>query len=85
MEYKDRAAKDIEKLSLALDYFKREFKDKYKYHLNIAEKYFFDAKYFFDKGDYFTSFGCANYSYGILESIFILEKNKYFHELEREE
>jgi uncharacterized protein len=36
--------------------------------LDIATRYFKDAKYFEKKGDFVNAFACLNYSYGWLDS-----------------
>lgn len=35
----------------------------------LAKGYFEDTKYYLDKGDYFTAFGCINYAHGLLDAI----------------
>jgi len=35
----------------------------------LASQYFEDSKYYFEKKDYFTAFGCINYAHGLLDSI----------------
>jgi hypothetical protein len=37
--------------------------------VELAKQYFNDAKYYFEKEDLFTSFGCINYAHGLLDSI----------------
>lgn len=37
--------------------------------IELAKQYFNDAKYYFEKEDLFTSFGCINYAHGLLDSI----------------
>lgn len=85
MDEKARSEKDLEKLKALLTYFRTQpFSAKYTTQLDFAETYWKDAKYYYEKGDFFTAFGCANYAYGILEGILIIEKGKTFHELEKE-
>jgi len=38
--------------------------------IKMAVDYYNDAKYYFEKKDYFTAFGCINYGHGLLDSIF---------------
>ena len=38
--------------------------------IKMAVDYFNDAKYYFEKKDYFTAFGCINYGHGLLDSIY---------------
>jgi len=37
--------------------------------LELAVQYYQDAKYYLEKGDYFTAFGCINYAHGLLDAI----------------
>ena len=37
--------------------------------VELATQYYNDSKYYLDKKDYFTAFGCINYSHGLLDSI----------------
>ena len=37
--------------------------------VELAKQYFEDSKYYLEKKDYFTSFGCINYAHGLLDSI----------------
>ena len=77
MDEKERAKKDIDKLDHAISEFKKLKLDaKYPQILEYAENYFSDSKHFFDSKDYFTSFGAANYAYGFIDAILILEGKK---------
>ncbi len=79
MNEKERALKDIEKLDAVVERFRKEgLSDKYLESYNWAKNYLHDAKHYFEMGDYFSSFGCANYAYGIIDGILI-------HEGKREE
>jgi len=40
-----------------------------------AKRYYEDTKYYLEKGDYFTAFGCINYAHGLLDGI----KKKNLH------
>jgi hypothetical protein len=35
----------------------------------MGSQYYEDAKYYLDKKDYFTAFGCINYGHGLLDAI----------------
>lgn len=35
----------------------------------LAKQYFNDSKYYLEKKDYFTAFGCINYAHGLLDAI----------------
>lgn len=37
--------------------------------VELACQYFSDSKYYLEKKDYFTAFGCINYAHGLLDSI----------------
>jgi hypothetical protein len=37
--------------------------------LELATQYYQDAKYYTQKKDYFTAFGCINYAHGLLDAI----------------
>jgi len=74
---KERAVKDIRMLSKLIEYFIHSGLDKkYPEAFEWAKNYFKDAEHYYKKGDYFSSFGCANYGYGILDGILINEKIK---------
>jgi uncharacterized protein len=46
--------------------------------IKMAVDYYNDAKYYLEKKDYFTAFGCINYGHGLLDSIFkfIIDPNQ---------
>ena len=37
--------------------------------IELAKQYYSDAKYYLEKDDLFTAFGCINYAHGLLDSI----------------
>jgi hypothetical protein len=37
--------------------------------IELANQYYNDAKYYFDKKDFFTAFGCINYAHGLLDAV----------------
>ncbi len=37
--------------------------------IELSRQYFEDSKYYLEKKDFFTSFGCINYAHGLLDSI----------------
>jgi hypothetical protein len=37
--------------------------------IDLAIRYYNDAKYYLGKKDYLTSFGCINYAHGLLDAI----------------
>ena len=73
----ERAKKDIDKLERIIKEFKKLGLDrKYPRIMEWVDNYSVDAKHYFDKGDYFTSFGAANYAYGFIDCILVLENRK---------
>lgn len=42
--------------------------DSQKKTIELATQYYQDSKYYKDKKDYFTSFGCINYAHGLLDA-----------------
>jgi hypothetical protein len=37
--------------------------------IDIARQYYEDTKYYSEKKDFFTAFGCVNYAHGLLDAI----------------
>lgn len=37
--------------------------------VELSTQYFEDSKYYLDRKDYFTAFGCINYAHGLLDAI----------------
>ena len=74
MDQKERTLKDLDKLQRIITIAKDLGLDKkYQDVLDHAQNYLVDAKHFYDCGDYFTSFGAANYAYGFIDAILIIE------------
>lgn len=74
LDEKERAKKDIEKLDGIIKRFKElGLADKYPKVLEFAENYFEDAKHFYDKKQHFTAFGAANYAYGFIDAVLVIE------------
>ena len=77
MDEMERALKDIKKLEAAIVKFEGlELVEKYARPYEWAKNYLNDAKHYYEKEDYFSSFGCANYAYGIIDAILIQEDKK---------
>lgn len=77
MDEKERAWKDIEKLERMKKVMKAyKFDRKYPQVMEYVENYGNDANHFFEKGDYFTAFGAANYAYGFMEAVLLIEGRK---------
>ena len=36
--------------------------------IELATQYYQDSKYYLEKKDYFTAFGCINYAHGLLDA-----------------
>ena len=74
MDQKERTLKDLDKLKRIITIAKElGLESKYQDVLDHAQNYFVDAKHFYDSGDYFTSFGAANYAYCFIDAILIIE------------
>ncbi|MEM3713354.1 MAG: DUF357 domain-containing protein [Nitrososphaeria archaeon] len=41
--------------------------------IEMSERYYYDAKFYFEKGDYFTSLTCIAYAEGLLDSLKLLK------------
>lgn len=77
MEPKERAAKDIDKLDRIIEVAKKfGFDSKYPEVFEFVTNYAHDAKHYFEKGEYFTSFGAANYAYGFVDCLLVIEGKK---------
>ncbi len=48
---------------------KNNLKQSKKKTIELAIQYYKDSKYYNDKKDYFTSFGCINYAHGLIDAI----------------
>ena len=70
MEEKTRIEKDIvmfEENLLKLD--NKKFSKIKEKTVELAKQYYKDSKYYLEKKNYFTAFGCINYAHGLLDSI----------------
>jgi len=77
MDERERALKDIKKLEQVIEQIKEAgLAEKYAKSYEWAGNYLTDAKHYFEKGNYFSAFGCANYAYGIIDGILIHEGKK---------
>ena len=70
MDEKTRIKKDIvmfeENLSLLEG---KKLTESQQKTVELAKQYYKDSKYYLEKKDYFTTFGCINYAHGLLDSI----------------
>ena len=70
MEEKARIEKDIimfEENIAQLD--KKKLTNPQIKTVELSKQYYEDSKYYLDKKDYLTSFGCINYAHGLLDAI----------------
>lgn len=37
--------------------------------IDLAKRYYEDTKYYLEKADFFTAFGCINYAHGLIDGI----------------
>jgi hypothetical protein len=37
--------------------------------VGMARRYYDDARYYLEKQDFFTAFGCINYAHGLLDAV----------------
>jgi len=70
MKYKERILTDISKLDDSLNDIKDlKFNEKEIEVIERAKSYKEDCKYYLEKGDELTSFGCITYSHGLIDTI----------------
>ena len=75
--HNERAQKSLEKLENRLtDAKKLGFAEKYPKIFKLAKQYTHDSRHYFEQGDAFTSFGCSDYAYGLIDALLILEGKK---------
>ena len=74
---KQRALKDLEKLEKIIKIFcSLGFDIKYPNVFEQVQNYQADAQHFYKNEDYYTSFGAANYAYGHIDAVLIIEGKK---------
>ncbi len=72
-----RARKSLEKLEIRIaEVVSLGFAEKYPRIFELAQTYASDSRYYFEQGDIFSSFGCSDYAYGLLDALLILENKK---------
>jgi uncharacterized protein len=82
MNTAERCEKDLEKTGQIIAFFEESgLAAEYPAAHLHAKSYLEDARHYFEKKDYFASFGCANYAYGMLDGLIISEKGDFFHAL----
>ena len=74
---RERSSRDIEKLKkIILEVKKLKPDARYNAAIAWAENYLHDSEHFYKKKDYYSAFGAANYAYGIIDGILIIEGRK---------
>jgi uncharacterized protein len=70
MDDATRIKKDLKMFEDNIDKIKQKrFNKAQSRAIELASQYYEDAKYYLEKKDYFTSFGCINYAHGLLDAI----------------
>jgi len=70
MDKKTRIKKDLIMFEKNLQKIRqKELDDIQEEIVELASQYYKDAKYYLEKKDYFTAFGCINYAHGLLDAI----------------
>ena len=70
MDEETRIKKDILMFEENIQKIKQHDKDNFqKKIIELARQYYEDAKYYVEKKDYFTAFGCINYAHGLLDAV----------------
>jgi len=67
MDEKTRIKKDIAMFEENIK--KTKTQKNQKKIIELANQYFEDSKYYLEKKDFFTAFGCINYAHGLLDAI----------------
>lgn len=76
MNHKTRAESSINKLKNRLEELSST-RSTYPYLYNLANQYYKDSIHYYELKDYFTSFGCSDYAYGILDSLDYIINGKF--------
>ena len=70
MDEKTRIEKDIAMFEENLSQLDNlDLTDSQKKTVELAKQYYEDSKYYLEKEDFFTAFGCINYGHGLLDAI----------------
>jgi hypothetical protein len=74
---KERAQRSLQKLQKRMEDARQlGFHEKFSEVFNLASDYATDSGHYFKKGDYFSSFGCSDYAYGLIDALLIIEGKK---------
>jgi len=68
MDKKTRIQKDITMFEENTQKIQK-LNNKQKKIIELARQYYSDTKYYHQKKDYFTAFGCINYAHGLQDAI----------------
>jgi uncharacterized protein len=82
MNEKTRIEKDIVMFEENINHIhEKTLTDPQKKIIELASQYYQDTKYYTQKKDYFTAFGCINYAHGLLDAILkTINKGEKSHE-----
>ena len=70
MDEKTRIKKDIVMFEENIQKINQEnINNSQKKTIELATQYYEDSKYYLEKKEYFTAFGCINYAHGLLDAI----------------
>ena len=70
MDEKSRIEKDIIMFEENLEKINNKKPERFNNKIvELATEYYKDSKYYLDKEDYFTAFGCINYGHGLLDAV----------------
>lgn len=74
---RERSQRSLEKLEARMkDAARLGYNKKYPGVFSLASQYARDSRHYFEKKDYFSSFGCSDYAYGLIDALLILEGRK---------
>jgi len=70
MDEQTRIQKDLHMFEENLETVHKQPSNKQELNITaLACQYYEDAKYYYEKQDFFTAFGCINYAHGLLDAI----------------
>ena len=70
MDEKTRIEKDIVMFQENIPNLEKiKLNEKQESIVQLAKQYYDDSKYYLEKKDLFTAFGCINYAHGLLDAI----------------
>jgi uncharacterized protein len=70
LDEKTRIKKDIVMFEENIPKLKKSsLSESEKKTVELASQYYEDSKYYLEKKDFFTAFGCINYAHGLLDAI----------------